>query len=157
MFLYSWQSLSQKNGGITMTDDEKNRIAKLRQVGMGYKKIASILGINESTVKSHCRRHNLEGRVERPPETLLPGVVYKACKNCGELFLQYPDHREKIFCCDTCRIKWWNSHLSQVKRKAMYEYNCPTCGKKFFAYGNRHRKYCSHQCYITARFGTPLC
>lgn len=49
-----------------MTDDEKNRIAKLRQVGMGYKKIASILGINESTVKSNCRRHNLEGRVESP-------------------------------------------------------------------------------------------
>ncbi len=89
-----------------MTDDEKNRIAKWRQAGMGYKKIAAILGLNESSVKSHCRRHDLAGKIESPSlNPIFPGIVQKICKNCGELFLQYPGHREKIFCCDTCRIK----------------------------------------------------
>ena len=43
------------------------------------------------------------------------------------------------------------------KRKAMYEYTCPTCGSTFYAYGNRSRKYCSHECYIAARFGGAVC
>ena len=53
--------------------------------------------------------------------------------------------------------RWWNSHLHLVKRKAMYDFVCPTCGKSFSAYGNRNRKYCSHECYIEARFGGATC
>ena len=43
--------------------------------------------------------------------------------------------------------------MTMVKRKAIYEYTCPTCGSAFTAYGNRHRKYCCHECYIADRFG----
>lgn len=140
-----------------MNVDDINRIIKLRKNGLGYKKIAQVLGMKESTVKTFCRRNGLNGTVQKPPVTVFPGIEQKPCKNCGDLFLQYPGHREKFFCSDACRIKWWNSHLSQVKRKAMYEYTCPTCGKKFYAYGNRNRKYCSHACYIKARFGASSC
>ena len=35
-----------------------------------------------------------------------------------------------------------------MKRKAVYTYTCPACGKKFTVYGNSHRKFCSHACYI---------
>jgi hypothetical protein len=30
---------------------------------------------------------------------------------------------------------------------------CQHCGKPFTDYANRHRKYCSHPCYIAARYG----
>ena len=140
-----------------MNADDKNRIVVLRKSGVGYKKIAQELGINENSVKSFCRRNGLAGSIEKPQETVFPGVIQKACKNCGTLFLQYPGHREKVFCCDACRNKWWNLHIGQANRKTMYEYTCPTCGKKFSAYGNRQRKYCSHACYIIARFGNSSC
>ena len=52
--------------------------------------------------------------------------------------------------------RWWNSHLDLVKRKAIYHFTCPTCGREFTAYGNAHRKYCSHSCYIEDRFGGAL-
>jgi len=34
----------------------------------------------------------------------------------------------------------------------MYPAVCVRCGKEFLSYGNRKRKYCSHDCYIKARF-----
>ena len=43
--------------------------------------------------------------------------------------------------------------MDMVKRKAIYEYTCTTCGSAFTAYGNIHRKYCCHECYIADRFG----
>jgi len=61
--------------------------------------------------------------------------------------------KHKRFCSDLCRNRWWNSHLDLVKRKAHYEYVCPACKTAFSVYGNANRKYCSHACYIRARFG----
>jgi len=81
----------------------------------------------------------------------------KPCLNCGAPVRQNPGRKEKKFCCDSCRNKWWNAHLSLVKRKANYEFLCPGCGETFTAYGNSHRKYCSHECYIKDRFGGAVC
>jgi endogenous inhibitor of DNA gyrase (YacG/DUF329 family) len=66
---------------------------------------------------------------------------------------QNSGRKEKKFCSDKCRMTWWNRHLDKVKRKAVYEYICPHCGKPFTVYGNSHRKYCSHECYVADRFG----
>ena len=49
--------------------------------------------------------------------------------------------------------KWWNAHLDLVKRKAVYHMKCQNCERDFDVYGNSHRKYCSHRCYIEYRFG----
>lgn len=70
------------------------------------------------------------------------------CEQCGKPIEQNPGRKRKRFCCDACRNKWWNAHLELVKRKAVYTYTCPACGKKFTVYGNSHRKFCSHACYI---------
>lgn len=43
--------------------------------------------------------------------------------------------------------------LDIIYRKAVYAYTCAHCGKPFTAYGNKERKYCSHNCYISDRFG----
>ena len=136
-----------------MTPEEKTKIITLRNAGIGYQQIAEILGMKVNTVKTFCSRNGLTSTANKDPDMVFPGVYRKVCKNCGEFFLQYPGHREKMFCCSDCRNKWWNAHISQIKRDSMYEYTCPVCGKKFNAYKNRNRKYCSHACYITARFG----
>lgn len=40
-----------------MTDAQKENIRYLRGEGLGYRAIASRLGISENTVKSFCRRN----------------------------------------------------------------------------------------------------
>lgn len=72
---------------------------------------------------------------------------------CGKPVRQNPGRKQKRFCSDICRNKWWNSHLDLVKRKANYEIVCLGCEKPFVVYGNANRKYCSHKCYVEHRFG----
>lgn len=131
-----------------MTTEERNTIALMRKSGTGYAVIARELGLSKNTVKTFCRRNGLTSTPAS--ETNLEQHL---CPQCGGPVDLTPGRKPKRFCCDACRYKWWNAHLDEVKRKAMYEYICPTCGKTFFAYGNKHRKYCSHECYITDRFG----
>jgi len=40
-----------------------------------------------------------------------------------------------------------------MNRKAVYPVVCAHCARPFESYGNAGRKYCSHGCYIAARFG----
>ena len=77
------------------------------------------------------------------------------CLACGKEIIQLPKTKPKKFCCDKCRITYWH-----IKRKNDTEhhledsYICKHCGKKFFAYCAKDRKYCSHECYISDRYGT---
>jgi len=119
-----------------MTEIEKRRITELREAGLGYKNIAKEMDININTVKAFCRRNNLAAK-----------NTADLCDNCGKQL-----NRKKRFCCK-CRNEWWNSHLHLVKRKAYYSFICPHCGSEFQTYGEKRRKYCSHECYIKERFG----
>lgn len=125
-----------------MTDEQRKRIIALRREGAGYGRIATELNLSINTVKSFCRRNSLVAQTGE-------GV----CEMCGKPIHQNPKRKRKRFCSDACRNKWWNAHLNLVKRKAVYTFTCPTCGKEFTTYGNRHRKFCSHACYIAHRFG----
>ena len=133
-----------------MTNTEKVRIEEMRRAGMGYSRIAKALGLSDNTIKSYCRRNNLTGIYEAPQPTT-DGT--RLCQCCGKEIPQITGRKEKKFCSDSCRTKWWNSHLDQVMRKAVYEFTCAYCHKPFTAYGNSHRKYCSHRCYLADRFG----
>ena len=137
-----------------MTEEQKTQIVDLRGEGYGYVRIAQAFGISENTVKSFCRRKKLAGKAV-PPQVMQPTVREEKhfCLCCGEVVVQTPGRKEKKFCSDRCRNRWWNSHLDQVRRKANYEFVCPQCKKPFTAYGNVKRKYCSHECYIAHRFG----
>lgn len=133
-----------------MTNAQRDAIMGYRRDGYGYKKISQLTGVCESTVKTFCRRNGLTSTAagEVPHR-----ITEKPCLCCGKAVIQYTGRKEKKFCSDSCRNKWWNSHLNLVDRKAMYDFVCPTCGKPFSAYGNMNRKYCSHKCYIEDRFG----
>ena len=127
-----------------MTDEEKCQVLAYRGQGMGYKKIANILGVTENAVKGFCKRQT---PIE---EEIAPKFV---CRSCGKPVEQKPGRKEKKFCSDRCRMMWWNSHTEQVNRKANYEFICPNCKKHFVCYGNKNRKYCCHDCYLEDRYG----
>ena len=133
-----------------MTDQQKTQVKRLREEGVGYSRIASLLALSDNTVKAYCRRNGLGGKVGIEQRNKEPENI---CKNCGLPVMQYPGRKEKKFCSDACRMKWWKDRPELVNRKAVYEFDCPQCKKHFTAYGNAHRKYCSHKCYIAARFG----
>lgn len=135
-----------------MTENQKAQICALRKQGAGYMKIAQQTGISQNTIKSFCRRNNLTAQ-----ETAdVPAGEQSVCEGCGKPMVQKNSGKKKRFCCDACRNKWWNAHLDIVKREAIYKYQCPNCGKAFEVYGNSHRKYCCHECYVEHRFGGGL-
>jgi len=133
-----------------MTNAHKSKIAELRKSGASYSVIAERLNISINTVKSYCRRNNLTAVSETDGGQDL-------CKVCGKTIPYVKGRKQRKFCSDACRVEWWNSHPELVSQKAVYSYTCPHCGKSFTAYGNKNRKYCSHDCYITARFGGGCC
>lgn len=133
-----------------MNDTQKMQIRRLRNEGKGYLKISKLLGLSASTVQSFCRREGLNG-FRKIKTGVIDGEHF--CLNCGVEVPQNKGRKEKKFCSDYCRMRWWNTHQEKVDRKANYDYVCKYCGKKFTVYGNSKRKYCSHWCYIYDRFG----
>ena len=138
-----------------MTVDQKEKVRELRLNGMGYKGIANILGLSRDSVRGFCKRNNLDGSScvvalnfeENKKRNLL-------CTCCEKPIKQKTKGRIRRFCSDECRRKWWNENKDERNKSeaATYKFTCPYCGKKFTAYGNKKRKYCSHNCYIKDRF-----
>ena len=135
-----------------MNDFERDQIKKLRECGYSYGCIANELGLPKDTVKSHCRRHGLDG-VAKVNSKGISRKEILLCKTCGIAVIQTPGRKAKKFCSDRCRMKWWNSHADQVNKKATYDMVCANCGCSFQVYGDSKRKYCCHECYVEGRFG----
>ncbi|WP_411679868.1 RNA polymerase subunit sigma-70 [Clostridium thailandense] len=138
-----------------MTSDEKEKIKELRLKGMGYKGIANLLGLTRDSVRGFCKRNGLDGAscvVALNVEEKIKRNVLCAC--CEKPLKQKGQGRSRRFCSDKCRRKWWNENQDKRNKKetAIYKYICPHCGKEFSVYGNKKRKYCSHDCYIKDRF-----
>lgn len=133
-----------------MTDQEKQQIAIYRNQGLSYTAISNTMAISVNSIKTYCKRNGLGG-VRAFEKTYSANVC--ACENCGIPVKQNPGRKKKRFCSDKCRNAWWNSHQEQVNKKANYECVCTYCNKPFISYGNKQRKYCSHECYIEDRFG----
>lgn len=122
-----------------MTNEQKEEIMRLRMHGHGYADIGRALGISKDTVKSFCRRNGMDNK--------------DRCRACGNPIVQKEKTKRRIFCCKSCREKWWTEHANMINRKAFYTFTCAGCGREFTAYGNSKRKYCSHECYVAHRFG----
>ena len=119
-----------------MNTNEKNKIAELKQLGYGYKKIAKELNIALSTVRYVCNKTG--------DEDLLDGK----CEHCGLKIQSIKGKKKKRFCSDKCRWQWWNKQHKEVNKKTFYIQQCKCCNKEFKAYGKNKRIYCSHECYI---------
>ena len=133
-----------------MTLFQKEQVERMRSEGKSYSKIAACLGLSENTIKSYCQRNNLGGFfvTEKEPDRESKNL----CKNCGESIEQLPGRKTRKFCSDKCRMTWWNSHTEEVAKKSIYHLECQGCNKPFESYGNKNRKYCTHNCYISNRF-----
>lgn len=77
----------------------------------------------------------------------------KRCKNCGRITIQLPGRKEKKFCSDVCRRRYWikPEHGEGIKPRIVTA--CAKCGKSIEQLASQGRKYCSHACYIADRFG----
>lgn len=123
--------------------------------GTGYKAIATITGLTRDIVRNYCKAHGLDGLCSdltvNMKEQMAKG---KVCWYCGRELLQPHTGRRKKFCSDNCRRAWWKMHPEACRQSeaALYHQTCAYCGTAFVSYGNSHRKYCSHECYIRDRF-----
>ena len=128
-----------------MTNEQKEQILAYKRDGFGYKKIGQLTCLSENTIKSFCKRN----KTKEKQIDVQDGI----CPYCGTPIQVSTGRKRRKFCSDKCRMKWWNEHLDRVDKKANYEFVCACCKKPFTAYGNAHRKYCCHECYIEDRFG----
>ncbi len=126
-----------------MTNGEKMLITQQRRRGLGYTEIARELGMSVNTVKSYCQRNGIK------PISKRTGIGNDACRQCGSMLEHTPGRKKKQFCSDACRMHWWHDHreMSKTARGA----KCVACAREFIT--DRAQKYCSHACYIAARFG----
>ena len=120
--------------------DAKEQIFGLRAKGYGAKRISRELGVSLNTVKSAIRRSNGES------------TDACSCKNCGKEIGNAARHR-KVFCCDICRSEWWNKRRKSLPKAGGKKSLCAYCGREFSSYSHKGQKYCSHECYIKARYG----
>ena len=125
-----------------MTNREKMLVAQHRRQGLGYAEIARRLSMSVNTVKSYCQRNGIK------PSGKTAVQSCSTCRQCGNTLEHTPGRKKKQFCSDACRLLWWHEHreMSKTARDA----KCAACGREFVT--DRAQKYCSHACYIAARF-----
>lgn len=121
-----------------MTSEQKQEISAMQQAGLGYSKIAKVIGVSENTVKSYCRRQ----------KTIIVSEIIDLCAQCG-MPIDKSKRSSRRFCSDACRIKWWNKH---PKADLPYKEHCAYCGNEMLMRRKNERKYCSHRCYISDRY-----
>lgn len=159
-FFVSIRSTQQTQEEIIMTSAEKTSINEYRVQGFGYKKIAEALSLPLATIKSYCRRHpgaDLSTTMNKSSEPMIfpstnPSSDQQSaetervvCRQCGKPISRLPNHRQRQFCSNACRQQWWLGHSGSTRL-------CPVCGRSFMT--ARRQTYCSHACYIKARFSS---
>lgn len=137
-----------------MDDRQKREIKRMRLEGKGYRIIAKELDLSRDIVRNFCKKHGLAGYANKGLE--IEGKMIRidqgVCVECGKELVQPKTGRRRLFCCEDCRRDWWKRNNDQVNKKAYYKIRCLCCGKVFEAYGNKDRRYCSHECYVEDRF-----
>ena len=133
-----------------LTAEQKARIEEYRKRGIGYRTIAAEIGVDRDAVRYYCKKVELAGTRPKSQE-FIKGL---RCQQCGILLSRNRDGRQRIFCSDQCRYKWWNTNGKTLPRPSgcCDEIKCACCGKTFLDYRNKKRRYCSHECYIRDRF-----
>lgn len=137
-----------------MTNEQRNTIDRLAGAGLSNGKISERTGLSVNTIKSYLRRKTRKpvpgGETAPPTEKTVPEVKNsmhaETCLACGVPISQNSGHRQRKFCSDKCRYKWWADHAETPGRKAVYSFICPTCGQPFTVYGRPGRKYCGVAC-----------
>lgn len=127
-----------------MTKERAQQILRLRSQGGSYAAIAKSLDMSVNTIKAHCRRNGLSGNAS--------GSSIRLCLCCGHPVPKQDKVKRRKFCSDTCRVAWWNKQRDKAFWPSLRSFACANCGNAFQSATGQNRKYCSHACYIAARF-----
>ena len=139
-----------------MNEYQKKKICELRTMGFGYKAIANELELSRDVIRNFCKKNKLNGPLANMDDSIRKTALENTlCLNCGLPLKQNKRGKARKFCSDECRRKWWkeNADKGHHKETALYKSTCAYCGIEFESYGNKNRKYCSHECYTKDRFG----
>ncbi|MDR1806135.1 MAG: hypothetical protein LBQ80_05155 [Clostridium sp.] len=138
-----------------MTELGKAWIVSLRKHGDSYGIIAQKTELNINSIKSYCKRNGLGEGVKVVPSPPPKQIPRTTCKFCGEPLVQNPKQKSKQYCSAKCRQLFWKA---QARVRHPLPHNivaCQQCGTEFDNLAQKTRKYCSMDCYMTARFGKP--
>lgn len=140
-------------GAVKITPLQERQIREARLKGAGYRAIANVVGLDRDTVRYYCKKHSLAVQTGKETDRDSGASTLK-CPNCSQPVKQQSRGRHRKFCSEACRRKWWSSHQAAIQRRetALYPKTCAYCGKDFVSYGDVHRRYCCHACYIRDRF-----
>lgn len=88
-----------------MNDYEKKHIKTLRSLGCSFGQIAEVLTISENTIRSYCRRNDIQVKpdIDHVDHTK---IHYRVCPECHKLFVA-KSKRKNQFCSASCRAKAW--------------------------------------------------
>lgn len=130
-----------------MTRFQEERIRILRNEGLGYGQIASILRVDRMTIRDFCKKKGLAGRAD------IAEQKGKNCLCCGTPLVQIAGRKTRLFCSSRCKNKWWSHRRGVRKGKTSTQVTqtCIRCGRQFYSYPSAHRKYCSVTCSTEAR------
>lgn len=63
------------------------------------------------------------------------------CPNCGIAIIQKPKQKPRRFCCDKCRLTWWNVNRDLKNKKALYTLICVLKNEKYKGDALLQKKY----------------
>ena len=124
-----------------MTDDQKKRLERLRRSGKSYPEIADAMGMTRDAVRMYCTRNDIKVGKD----------IDVRCLYCGKTIELKDKGRKAKYCSEGCRIRHWRE-LKRMDSNSGMRKVCEGCGREFNAVPIT-RRYCSHKCYIDARFG----
>ena len=127
-----------------MTEREKKEVVRLRKNGLSFGMIAKKTGLAPTTIKSFIKRNADAVSIEPVRNIGLSGT----CRRCGAAIYSISGHKEKKFCSDDCRSRYWIEQLDKANSNALHTAVCEHCSKAFSYYGTRQRRFCSRECYF---------
>ena len=127
-----------------MTEREKKEVVRLRKNGLSFGMIAKKTGLASTTIKSFITRNADAVSAEPARNISLSGT----CRRCGAAIYSISGHKERRFCSDGCRSRYWIEQLDKANSSALRTAVCEHCSKAFSYYGTRQRQFCSRECYL---------
>ena len=92
-----------------MTKDEKNKVLALQESGKKPVEIATELNLPYNTVKSYLRRSKVV-QEDKEVKIVEDARDKTKCLCCGMVLNVVVGKKEKKFCSDRCRLKYWREH-----------------------------------------------
>ena len=72
-----------------MTELQAEQIRKMRTQGIGYRAIASVVGLSRDIVRNYCRAHGMDGYASALTKNIQEQMMLgKACLYCGAELIQ---------------------------------------------------------------------